>query len=283
MGGSARWLCTASLCAGLLTGLGGCGGNPGAEVVDAFACGMTNCKSSVDVADQDLRIGGSLIREEGRVSAELGLSYRANLLTVVRLTSPDALWLMPGQVLLTPVAGPSGVLEAQTASTQDSWTIRLSRAGQTFDNAVQLPPEVQIRAAAASTLNRSQLQFSSTLSGPGSRVPQIRLAEGDCKLADGRSVRWTGYKDGPAPRLAASSGDQTQYTVSMDALQQSLDEAAAAALSANGTSGVLVKQCRFGLVWALASKATIAAGLSQYSLIQGYSQARQVVDYVNDR
>lgn len=268
---------------GLLAGLGGCGGNPGSELVDAYACGLTNCKYSADVAPQDLRLGGSLTREDGRVSAEFGLSYRANLLTVVRLSSPDALSLLPGQVPLTSKTGPDGALEAQLTSNQDSWTVRLSHRGQTYDSAAVLPAPVQIRAPAPANLVRSQAEFSTTLAGPGGVVPEVRLAEGDCQLADGRSARWTGYKSGPGARLASSSGDQSQYTVTLDTLQQSLDEAAASALSLSSTTGISVKQCRFGLVWAYKVKGTMASGLSTYSVIYGVSQVRQAVSYLNDR
>ncbi|HLO95957.1 MAG TPA: hypothetical protein VK195_16745 [Burkholderiaceae bacterium] len=273
----------ALVAAALLAGLGGCGGSPGSEIADAYSCAFTNCKSSTEVAPQDLRLGGSLTREDGRVNADLGLSYRANLLTNVRLSSPDALWLMPGQVPVTSRSGPDGTLEAQVDSTQDSWTVRLFHRGQTYDSTVVLPAPVQIRAPAPASLLRSQAQFSAGLSGPSGTVPQIRLAEGDCQLADGRSARWAGYKAGPQARLVSTSGDQSQYGVSMEALQQSLDEAAASALSAASTAGISVKQCRFSLVWAHSITGTVAPGLSSHGVIFGISQARQTLGYTNDR
>lgn len=273
----------ALLAVGGLAFLGGCGGGPAAELADVAACVVSNCKYSADVAPQDLRLGGTLTREDGRVSAQFDLSYRANLFTSVRLSSPDALWLMPGQVSLTSKTGPDGALEAQFTSNQDSWTVRLSHRGQTYDSVAVLPAPVQIRAPAPSTLVRSQAEFSTTLAGPGGVVPEVRLAEGDCQLADGRSARWTGYKSGPRARLASSSGEQSQYTVTLDTLQQSLDEAAASALSLSSTNGISVKLCRFGLVWAYKAKGTMASGLSTYGAIYGVSQVRQAVSYLNDR
>lgn len=268
---------------GLLAVLGGCGGGPGAELTDATSCAVNNCKYSADVAPQDLRLGGYLTREDGRVSAEFGLSYRANLVTVVRLSSPDALSLMPGQVPLTSKTGPDGLLEAQLTSNQDSWTVRLSHRGQTYDSAVMLPAPAQIRVPAPSALARSQAQFSTALAGPVGAVPEVRLADGDCQLSDGRSARWTGNKSGPQARLDSTSGDQSQFTVTLETLQQSLDEAAASALSASSTNGISVKQCRFSLAWAYKTKGTVASGLSTYGLIYGVSQVRQAVSYLNDR
>ncbi len=268
----------------VLAVLGGCGGSPpGSELADAYSCGLTNCKSSADVVAQDLRLGGTLTREEGRVSADFGLSYRANLLTNVRLASPDALWLMPGQVPLTSGAGPDGALQAQVSSSLDQWTLRLSHRGQIYDSTVVLPAAVQIRVPAPSSLIRSQAQFSVALSAPSGALPGIRLAEGDCQLADGRSARWTGYKAGPPARLASTSADQSLFSVPLDALQQSLDEAAASALSASSTAGISVKQCRFDLVWAYSVKGAMATGLSTYGVIYGVSQSRQPVSYTNDR
>lgn len=272
--------------AGLLA-LSGCGGSPIDDLADDMAngvvCGLANCKSSTEVAPQDLRLSGSLRREDGRVSADLGFSYRANLLTVVRLDSPDALWLMPGQVRLTPTSELGDTLAAQLVSNQDAWTVRLQHRGQTYDSAVHLPAAVQIRVAAPGTLQRSQAQFSSTVAGPAGLQPQLSLADAECQLSDGRTVRWTGYRSGPQARLQSSSEGQSQYTVELEALQASLDQAAAGAAGGGANTSVTVKQCRLGLVWEYGVKGAIAQGLSTYSLIYGISQARQVLSYVNDR
>ncbi|WP_269632408.1 hypothetical protein [Pelomonas sp. BJYL3] len=268
----------------LLIGLSACGGGGdiGNDIGNGVQCGLANCKSSSEVAPQDLRLGGNLRREDGRVTADLGFSYRANLLTVVRLDAPDALWLMPGNVPLTPTSDLGGTLAAQVQSSQDAWTIRLQHRGQTLDSTVTLPAAVQIRVAAPASLQRSQGQFGSTLSGPAGLNPQLSLADGECQLADGRTVRWTGYRGGPQARLQTSTADQSQYAVGLEDLQASLDQAAAGATGSPSTP-VTVRQCRLGLVWEYSVKGTAATGLSTHSLITGISQARQVLSYANDR
>ena len=267
----------------LLIGLSACGGGDlGNDIGKGVQCGLANCKSSTEVAPQDLRLGGNLRREDGRVTADLGFSYRANLLTVVRLDAPDALWLMPGNVRLAPTTDLGDTLTAQVLSSQDAWTIRLQHQGQTHDSTVSLPSAVQIRVAAPASLQRSQGQFGSTLSGPAGLSPQLSLADGECQLADGRSVRWTGYRAGPQARLQAGGADQAQYAVGLEDLQASLDQAAAGATGSANTA-VTVKQCRVGLVWEYSVKGTVAPGLSSYSLVSGISQARQVLSYSNDR
>ena len=268
----------------LLIGLSACGGGGdlGNDIGKGVQCGLANCKSSTEVAPQDLRLGGSLRREDGRVTADLGFSYRANLLTVVRLDAPDALWLMPGNVRLTPTSDLGDTLAAQVQSSQEAWTIRLQHKGQTLDSTVSLPSAVQIRVPAPASLQRSQGQFGSTLSGPAGLNPQPSLADGECQLADGRAVRWTGYRGGPQARLQAANADQAQYAVSLEDLQASLDQAAAGATASPGTP-VTVRQCRVGLVWEYGVKGAVAPGLSTYSLLTGISQARQVLSYANDR
>ena len=277
-------LCATALGSLLLIGLSACGGagDLGNDIGNGIQSGLANCKSSTEVAPQDLRLGGNLRREDGRVTADLGFSYRANLLTVVRLVAPDAVWLMPGNVRLAPTSELGDTLAAQLLSSQDAWTIRLQHQGQTHDSTVSLPSAVQIRVAAPATLQRSQGQFGSTLSGPAGLQPQLSLADGECQLADGRTVRWPGYRGGPQARLQAGNADQSQYTVGLEDLQASLDQAAAWA-AGNVNTPVTVKQCRLGLVWEYSSKGTVAAGLSTHSLLTGISQARQVLSYVNDR
>ncbi len=266
-----------------MSGLSGCGGNPGSGIADAYSCAFTNCKSSKDVAAEDLRLGGNLTRENGRVTASFGLGYRANLLTVVRLQSPDGMLLLPGPVPLEATSQDGGSVGAQVQSTQDRWTVRLQHGGQSYDSSIELPPEVQIRVPAPSTLTRSLGQFGTTLNVAAAPLPQVVLGDGDCQLADGRSARWTGEKNGPAVRLSASGAGQYEYGVSTDALQQSLDEAAASALSATSTAGIVVKQCRVSLVWAVTRTGTMAPALSTYGSVRGTSQARQTLNYVNDR
>ncbi|MBB2487375.1 hypothetical protein H5407_19235 [Mitsuaria sp. WAJ17] len=272
----------ATLASMLLIGLSACGGSEFEDIGKGVQCGLSNCKSSTEAAAQDLRLGGSLRREDGRVSADLGFSYRANLLTVVRLDAPDALWLMPGNVRLSPTTELGDTLAAQVLSSQDAWTIRLQHKGQTHDSTVALPSAVQIRAAAPGSLQRSQGQFSASLSGPAGLQPQLSLADGECQLADGRTVRWTGYRGGPQARLQGSNADQAQYSVGLEDLQASLDQAAAGA-SGGANTAVTVKQCRLGLVWEYSVKGVVASGLSTYSLVTGISQARQVLSYSNDR
>ena len=158
--------------------LSGCGGNPADAMADAYACALTNCKSSKDVAVQDLRLGGSLIREEGRINASFGLGYRANLLTVVRLESPDGLVLLPGPVPLEATSQGGGSVGAQVQSTQDRWTVRLQHGGQSYDSSIELPPAVQIRVPAPSTLTRSLGQFGTTLDVAAAPLPQVVLGDG---------------------------------------------------------------------------------------------------------
>lgn len=272
--------------AALLIGLSACGGGGfediGNDIGRSVVCSLVNCKSSAEVAPQDLRLGGSLRRENGRVSADLGLSYRANLFTVVRLDAPDALWLMPGNVRLAPTSDLGESLTAQVQSSQDAWTVRLQHRGQTHDSTVSLPAAVQIRVAAPASLQRSQGQFGSTLSGPAGLHPQLSLADGECQLADGRTVRWTGYRGGPQARQQASDAAQAQYTVSLEDLQASLDQAVAGG-SGTGNASVTIKQCRLGLVWEYSVKGTVASGLSTHSQLSGISQARQLISYTNDR
>lgn len=277
-------LCATALASLLLIGLSACGGagDLGNDIGNGIQCGLSNCKSSTEVAPQDLRLGGQLRREAGRVTADLGFSYRANLLTVVRLDAPDALWLMPGNVRLAPTSDLGESLAAQVQSSQEAWTVRLQHRGQTLDSTVSLPAAVQIRVAAPASLQRSQGQFGSTLSGPAGLNPQLSLADGECQLADGRTVRWTGYRSGPQARLQASTADQSQYAVGLEDLQASLDQAAAGA-AGSPSNPVTVRQCRLGLVWEYSVKGTVATGLSTYSLLTGISQARQVLSYANDR
>lgn len=282
----ARGRCAVALATAALIGLSACGGGVedlGKDIANGALCGLANCKSSKEVAAQDLRLGGSLRREDGRVTADLGFSYRANLLTVVRLDAPDALWLMPGNVRLSPTSDLGDTLAAQVLSAQEAWTIRLQHGGQTHDSTVSLPAAVQIRVAAPSSLQRSQAQFSSALAGPAGLQPQLSLADGECQLADGRSVRWTGYRGGPQARLQATSADRSLYTVSLEDLQASLDQAAAGAAGGGANTAVTVKQCRLALVWEYRAKGTVAPGLSSYSLVNGISQARQALSYLNDR
>lgn len=266
-----------------LAGLSGCGGNPGAGIADAYACAVTNCKSSTEVAAEDLRLGGNLTRENGRVTASFGLGYRANLLTVVRLQSPDGMLLLPGPVPLEATSQDGGSVGAQVQSTQDRWTVRLQHGGQSYDSSIELPPEVQIRVPAPSTLARSLGQFGTTLNVAAAPLPQVVLGDGDCQLADGRSARWSGEKNGPAVRLTASGSGQYEYGVSTEALQLSLNEAAASALSATSTAGIVVAQCRVSLVWAVTRTGTVASALSSHGSVRGTSQVRQTLSYVNDR
>lgn len=266
-----------------MAGLSGCGGNPGAGIADAYTCAFTNCKSSTEVAAEDLRLGGNLTRENGRVTASFGLGYRANLLTVVRLQSPDGMLLLPGPVPLEPKSQEGGALGAQVQSSQDRWTVRLQHGGKSYDSSIELPPEVQIRVPAPSTLTRSLGQFGTTLNVAADPLPQVVLGDGDCQLADGRSARWSGEKNGPAVRLNGAGAGQYEYGVSTEALQLSLNEAAASALSATSSAGIVVKQCRVSLVWAVTRNGTVASALSSYGSVRGTSQVRQSLSYVNDR
>ncbi len=279
----ARALALAAAALAGLAGLSGCGGNPGAGIADAYSCAFTNCKSSTEVAAEDLRLGGNLTRENGRVTASFGLGYRANLLTVVRLQSPDGMLLLPGPVPLEATSQDGGSVGAQVQSTQDRWTVRLQHGGQSYDSSIELPPEVQIRVPAPSTLTRSLGQFGTTLSVAADPLPQVVLWDGDCQLADGRSARWSGEKNGPAVRLTASGSGQYEYGVTTEALQLSLNEAAASALAATSSAGIVVKQCRVSLVWAVTRTGTVASALSSHGSVRGTSQVRQTLSYVNDR
>lgn len=275
--------CRGALLLLLAGSLAACGGQAEQALTDLVACASTNCKSSRDVVAEDLRQSGTLRREGGRVSVDVGLSYRANLFTVVRLEAPDAMWLMPGQLPLTSGSDRGSSLLAELPDSRDDWTLRLQHRGIDYESTVRLPAPVQIQSAAPSTVQRTQGRFASTLSAAAGLKAQLTLTDADCQLVDGRTVRWQEYRNGPTPTLQGSSGAQVQFSVDTEHLQSVLDQTATSVLGTTAGKNLTVKQCRMSLVWEFANQGTVATGLSRYSLLLGISQVRQVVSYVNDR
>ena len=53
--------------------------------------------------------------------------------------------------------------------------------------------------------------------------------------------------------------------------------------ASTSTAGIVVKQCRVSLVWAVTRAGTLAPALSSYGSVRGTSQVRQTLSYLNDR
>ncbi|MBI3346746.1 MAG: hypothetical protein HY020_05980 [Burkholderiales bacterium] len=265
----------------LLASCGG-GGSTGADLADAYVCGLRNCTESSTLQTDELSTRFDAEQSEGQaavtVNAYLGKS--ANVFTAVMLA--------PGEQLRASVEGGAETAMANTGMKRIDYeanlpttaarprvTVVFVRDGVRHVNEVMLPVAFRVvQPVGTPTLARTAGSLAVTLGPDVAGTPVGASASGRCSRTDGSVFDAKAIPLNPRQDSGVVGG----FRVDTLPLDQSLNSASQSANNSNPATP-LVARCELTVTWSTSATGSTASTLNRHSIYNGYRKAGHAIVY----